>query len=161
MKRTLMMVLAMVFAIASVAAGAELPPGKWWNNPQIAQRLELEPEQQSRLDAIFRESANDLIDRRAEIEKLTLAVRGELDQPQLNRQNLQRLAGQLTQARGRLFERELMMLVDMRGVLNDMQWSRLRTHIDRHQGERERQQQRPGQQPRQPRPGQQRPRRLP
>jgi hypothetical protein len=151
MKRTMMTVVAVVFAIASVAGGAELPPGKWWNNPQIAQRLALEPEQQSRLDAIFRESANDLIDRRAEIEKLTLAVRGELDQQQLNRQNLQRLAAQLTQARGRLFERELMMLVDMRGVLNDEQWSRLRAHIDRRQGERGMQQ----------RPGQPRPRRRP
>src|SRR5688572_26798022 len=105
MKRMLMMVVVMVFAIASVAGGAELPPGKWWNNPQIAQRLELEPEQQTR----------------------------------------QRLAGQLTQARGRLFERELMMLVDMRGVLNDEQWSRLRAHIDRRQGERDMQQQRRGQ----------------
>jgi hypothetical protein len=157
MKRMLMMGLAIVFAMASVAGGAELPPGKWWNNPQIAQRLQLEPAQQTRLDAIFRESANDLIDRRAEIEKLTIAVRGELDQPQLNRQNLQRLAGQLTQARGRLFERELMMLVDMRGVLSDEQWNRLRSHIDRRQAERGMQQQQPGQ----PRPGQQRPRRRP
>jgi hypothetical protein len=144
-----MIAMAMALAIASVASGAELPPGKWWRNPQIAQRLALEPEQQTRLDAIFRDTANDLIDRRAEIEKLQVAVRNELDQPQLNRQNLQRLAGQLTQARGRLFERELMMLVDMRGVLNDQQWGQLRAQIERRQGERRMPQQQ--QQPQRPR----------
>lgn len=136
MKRMVMIAMAMALAVASVASGAELPPGRWWKNPQIAQRLALEPEQQARLDAIFRDTANDLIDRRAEIEKLQLAVRNELDQPQLNRQNLQRLAGQLTQARGRLFERELMMLVDMRGVLSDPQWGQLREQIERRQIER-------------------------
>lgn len=130
MKRLVMISMVAALAAATVAQ-AELPPGKWWKNPQIAQRLELEPEQQTRLDAIFRDTASDLIDRRAEVEKLHLALRGELDQPQLNRQNLQRLAAQLTQARGRLFERELMMLVDMRSALNDEQWDRLRTHIDR------------------------------
>lgn len=132
MKRLVMISMLAALAVAT-AAQAELPPGKWWKNPQIAQRLALEPEQQARLDAIFRETANDLIDRRAEVEKLQLALRSELDQAQLNRQNLQRLAGQLTQARGKLFERELMMLVDMRGVLNNEQWDRLRTHIDRRQ----------------------------
>lgn len=130
MKRLVMISMLVALAVATVAQ-AELPPGKWWKNPQIAQRLALEPEQQARLDAIFRDTANDLIDRRAEVEKLQLAMRGELDQAQLNRQNLQRLAAQLTQARGKLFERELMMLVDMRGVLNNEQWELLRAHIDR------------------------------
>lgn len=130
MKRLVMISMLAALAVAT-AAQANLPPGKWWKNPQIAQRLALEPEQQARLDTIFRETASDLIDRRAEVEKLQLAMRSELDQSQLNRQNLQRLAAQLTQARGRLFERELMMLVDMRGVLNDAQWDKLRAHIDR------------------------------
>ena len=135
MKRLVMISMLAALAVAT-AAQAELPPGKWWKNPQIAQRLALEPEQQARLDAIFRDSANDLIDRRADVEKLQLALRSELDQAQLNRQNLQRLAAQLTQARGRLFERELMMLVDMRGVLSEGQWEQLRAQIDRRRAER-------------------------
>jgi hypothetical protein len=117
--------------IASVAGAAELPPGKWWRNPALAQNLALSGEQQQRLDDIFRASANELIDERAEIEKLAIALRGELDRQQLNRQNLQRIASALTVARGRLFERELMMLADMRGALTDEQWARLRARLDR------------------------------
>ncbi len=123
-----------------------MPPGKWWRRQEIAQTLGLTPDQQSRLDAVFRSTANDLIDQRAEVEKLNIALRGELDQTTLNRANLQKLAQRLTEARGKLFERELMMLVDMRGVLHDDQWSRLRTELER------RQEQRPQQMDRNPMP---------
>jgi hypothetical protein len=49
---------------------------------------------------------------------------------------LLRIAGQLSAARGRLFERELAMLIDMRGVLNDQQWTRMRQFLDRMQDQR-------------------------
>ena len=138
-KRIALALIVTSMAAAMAATAAELPPGKWWRNPQISERLSLVPEQQARLDGIFRAAAPDLIDRRGEIEKLAVALRGELDQPQLDRQNLQRLAAALSQARGRLFERELMMLADMRAVLNDSQWAQLREHLDRrHQGPRRR-----------------------
>lgn len=130
MKRVLVITLV-ALTLAGTAMAADLPPGKWWRRPEVAQRLDLAPEQQTRLDAIFREAANDLIDRRAEVEKLSIAMRGELDQQQLNRQNVLRAAAKLTEARGRLFERELSMLVDMRTVLNDPQWNRLRAFLDR------------------------------
>jgi hypothetical protein len=82
---------------------------------------------------VFRRAADDLIDAKASVEKLQIALRGELDRTQLRRQELQRLAAQLTAARGKLFEHELMMLADMRGILNPEQWTRLRTHLDRMQ----------------------------
>jgi hypothetical protein len=108
-----------------------MPPGKWWRRAEVAQRLGLTPEQQTRLDAVFHAAAEDLIDRKGEVEKSSLALRHEIDQPQINRQNLQRLAARVSEARGKLFEREVLMLADMRGVLNDQQWAQLRTHLDR------------------------------
>ena len=123
--------------LSGTVLAADLPPGKWWRRPEVAQKLDLSQEQQTRLDRIFREAANDLIDRRAEVEKLSIAMRGELDQQQLNRQNVLQTAARLSQARGRLFERELSMLVDMRAVLNDPQWDRLRTVIDRQREQRQ------------------------
>lgn len=127
-------VIALIVLAGTMAAEAQqLPPGKWWQRPELAQRLELTRDQQDRLDAIFRASANELIDAKAEVDKLHVALRGEIDRPQLQRQDVQRVAAQLNVARGRLFERELMMLVDMHGVLNQEQWNRLRTHLDRMQ----------------------------
>ena len=129
MRRALLAAALLILVAAS--AGAQLPPGKWWRRPEIAQQLGLTEEQQSRLDGIFRSSANDLIDLRGDVEKASIALRSELDQPQLNRANIQRVAAHLSDARGRLFERELMMLIDMRGVLTDPQWNRMRAQLER------------------------------
>ena len=140
MRRHIMLVALGALMITATAA-AQMPPGKWWRRPEIAQTLGLTADQQVRLDAVFRAAANDLIDQRADVEKLNIALRGELDQPQLNKANVQRLAQRLGEARGKLFEREVLMLVDMRSVLNDEQWTRLRAELDR---ERPRQMDRPG-----------------
>jgi hypothetical protein len=122
--------LAIVVAAFAASAFAQLPPGKWWRRPDIVTQLELSVDQQERLDGIFRASASDLIDLRGAVEKENIALRGELDQPQLNRANIQRIATRLNEARGHLFQRELTMLIDMRAVLTDQQWNRLRTELD-------------------------------
>jgi len=118
-------------ALTLPAAAADLPPGKWWRRPEIIQILTLTDDQQNRLETIFRGAANDLIDLRGEVEKQNVALRGELDQPQLNRQIILRDATHLNEARGKLFERELMMLVDMRAVLTEPQWNRMRNMLER------------------------------
>ena len=122
--------LAIVFAAFAASAFAQLPPGKWWRRADIATQLELSMDQQEKLDGIFRSSASDLIDLRGAVEKENIALRGELDQPQLNRANIQRIAARLNEARAHLFQRELTMLIDMRAVLTDQQWNRLRTQLD-------------------------------
>ena len=130
MKRLTM--AAMILALATTAfAQANLPPGKWWRRPEIVQQLNLAEDQQTRLETIFRTAANDLIDLRGEVEKQNITLRGDLDQSQLDRATIRRDAQKLSEARGRLFERELTMLVDMRGVLNDSQWSRMRNELDK------------------------------
>jgi|SRR5437764_10650784 len=121
--------IALLFVAGS--AFAQLPPGKWWRRPEIVQSLNLSDEQQDRLETIFRASATELIDLKAEVDKANIALRGELDRPQLDRAAIHRIAVRLSEARGRLFDRELGMLVEMRGVLTDPQWNRMRNQLDR------------------------------
>ena len=121
MRKTLLAVLMLL----AIGVEAQPMPGKWWRREEIAQKLELNREQQRRLDEIFQRVAEELIDQKALVNKLELQLRGELDRTQLRRPEIQRIATQLNAARGRLFERELMMLVDMRGVLEEEQWQRL------------------------------------
>lgn len=128
---------AALLACAAIAQGQGMPPGKWWQRPEIIQELQLTNDQQDRLDEIFRTAANELIDAKGAVEKLQIAIRGELERPQVRRPELLRIAGQLSDARGKLFERELMMLVDMRAVLNEQQWTRMRGHLDRMREQRE------------------------
>lgn len=136
MTRRILLAVAFL-ACTALAHAQQLPPGKWWRRPELIQQLQLTADQQERLDEVFRGAANELIDTKADVEKLHVAIRGELDRPQLRKGELQRLAGQLSAARGRLFERELMMLVDMRAVLTDHQWTRIRTFLDRVQERRD------------------------
>lgn len=124
--------LLVLGTFAQTAEAQHLPPGKWWRRPEIVRELELTRDQQSRLDEIFRAAADQLIDAKGEVEKLQISLRGELDRPQLRRAELQRIATALSAARGKLFERELMMLADMRGVLNEEQWVRIRTLLEEH-----------------------------
>lgn len=145
MNRKLFIAAAAVVLASALGANAQqLPSGRWWQRPDIVRELELTRGQQTRLDEVFRGAANDLIDSKAAVEKLQVALRGELDRPQLRRNELLRIAGELSAARGRLFERELIMLADMRGVLNDEQWARVRTVLDREPGARRGEGQRPG-----------------
>jgi len=126
-RRAFAIVLVMAFA---ASAFAQLPAGKWWRRPEIIRQLGLTEEQQTRLDTVFRGAANDLIDLKAEVDKRTIELRGDLDQSQLNRASIQKVAERLNDARSRLFSRELSMLVDMRGVLTDDQWNRMRNSLD-------------------------------
>ena len=136
MTKRLFVAVALI-ACAAIAQAQQLPPGKWWRRPEIIRELSLTADQQERLEEVFRGAADDLIDTKADVEKLHVAIRGELDRPQLRKAELQRLATQLSAARGRLFERELMMLVDMRAVMTDQQWTRIRTFLDRMQERRQ------------------------
>jgi hypothetical protein len=129
MKR--LIIVAALLASAVIAEAQPMPPGKWWRKPEVVQRLELTNDQQDRLDEIFRGAADDLIDAKAAVEKLQVAIRGELDRAQVRRPELQKIARQLSEARGKLFERELMMLVDMRAVLEEEQWRKMRDFLDR------------------------------
>ncbi len=140
------MALAFLALFAVGSALAQLPPGRWWRRPDIVQALNLSDEQQDRLESIFRASANELIDLKAEVDKENIALRGELDRPQLDRPAIHRIATRLNDARGKRFDRELMMLVDMRAVLSDVQWNRMRNELNKL--EQQRPMQRPGQPPR-------------
>lgn len=125
------LIAAILVACAAAAQAQPMTPGKWWQRPEIVEELQLSADQQQRLDAVFRATADDLIDTKASIEKLQLAIRNELDRAQIRRAELQKIVGQLNAARGRMFELEMLMLVDMRGVLNDSQWVKIRNHLDR------------------------------
>ena len=127
-KRIALAVLTLALA-SSAFAQANLPQGKWWRRPEIVQILNLNEEQQDKLETIFRTASSDLIDLRGEVEKQNINLRGDLDQAQLDRAAIRRDAQKLSDARGRLFERELTMLVDMRAVLNEAQWNRMRSGL--------------------------------
>lgn len=107
-----------------------MPHGRWWKRPEVAQRLKLSAEQQSRLDAIAREAGSQLIDLRASLEKGNLDLREELDRAQPVRAEVQKAATRVSDARARIFDREVLLLLDMRAAITEEQWKQLRSALD-------------------------------
>jgi Spy/CpxP family protein refolding chaperone len=145
--RRLVLATLATLLLASGTFAQNLPPGKWWRRPEVVSSLSLSEDQQVRLDGIFAAAANDLIDARGEADKAEIALHSELEQPQINRENIRKVVTRLNEARSRKFAREVMMLVDMRAVLTDQQWTQLRSQLDRMKG-RANQQDSPLQRPR-------------
>ena len=92
--------LGMTFAVslAAIVAGAQAPPapggpggpgfgghrppmeramrgehGRWWNNPNIVEKLNLTEDQRKAMDAIYQQHREQLIDLRAAVEKAEMA----------------------------------------------------------------------------------------
>lgn len=124
-------ILAVAIVATAFATSAQpMPQGKWWHRPELVRELQLTPDQQSKLDAAFNAAANDLIDAKANVEKMQIALRAELERPEIRRAQVQQIVARLNDARGRLFAREMMLLVDIRSILREPQWRRLRA-LDR------------------------------
>ncbi len=149
MRKRIALAAALMLVASAALAQINLPPGKWWRRAEIVQTLNLTEEQQDRLEQVFTASANDLIDLRGDVEKQSIALRAAIDRPTLDREAIRQVAQKLNDARGRQFQRELMMLVDMRGVLTDAQWNRMRNALDRLEG-RQQNRPRPQQEPNRP-----------
>lgn len=115
---------------SALAQGPMMPKGKWWRMPEVAKQLKLTAEQQKQLDDVFNQSQSELIDLKADADKLGIELRAQLEKSQAARKDVLSVAQKLGVARGRLFEREVAMMVDMKSVLTEEQWSELRAKLE-------------------------------
>lgn len=101
------------------------PPGMWWKNPDIVQKLTLTSDQQKRMDDIFQQSRLQLIDLKANVEKQEVMLEPMLsaNPPDTNKvlAQIDHVAG----ARAELEKANARMLLGIRGVLSADQWTKL------------------------------------
>jgi Spy/CpxP family protein refolding chaperone len=101
------------------------PPGIWWHNPDLIEKLALTPDQQKRMDDIFQQNRSQLVDLRTNVEKQEQLMGPMLaaDQPDTNK-----ILAQIdlaAQARAELEKASAKMLLGIRNVLTPDQWSKL------------------------------------
>jgi Spy/CpxP family protein refolding chaperone len=101
------------------------PPGIWWHNPDLVQKLTLTPDQQKRMDDILQQSRLQLIDLRANVEKQELLMEPMLaaNPPDTNKVLAQ--IDRTAQARAELEKANAKMLLGIRNVLTPDQWTKL------------------------------------
>jgi len=103
------------------------PPGIWWHNPDLIQKLTLTSDQQKRMDDILQQSRLQLVDLRANIEKQELLMEPMLaaNPPDTNKVLAQ--IDHTAQARAELEKANAKMLLGIRNVLTPDQWTKLQT----------------------------------
>jgi Spy/CpxP family protein refolding chaperone len=103
------------------------PPGIWWHNPDLVQKLTLTADQQKRMDDILQQNRTQLTDLRTNLEKQEMLIEPMLgaDQPDTNKILAQ--VDITVQARAELERATARMLLGIRNVLSPDQWNKLQT----------------------------------
>jgi Spy/CpxP family protein refolding chaperone len=102
-----------------------LPPGKWWTDPGLVQKLGLTTDQQSRIEAIFQQSRLKLIDLSAALQKEEATIEPLLEAEHPDEAKVVAQIDRIAQARAELEKANARMLLGFRGVLSQDQWKRL------------------------------------
>jgi Spy/CpxP family protein refolding chaperone len=120
------------------------PPGIWWHNPDLIQKLTLTPDQLKRMDDILQQSRLQLVDLRANVEKQELLMEPMLaaNPPDTNKVLAQ--IDHTAQARAELEKANAKMLLGIRNVLTPDQWTKLQTEERDNRRMRMRQDRMPG-----------------
>lgn len=110
------------------------PPGRWWSDPALAQRLGLTDEQQRKIDEIFQKSRLKLIDLSATVQKEEAILEYLLGADRLEESKILAQIDRIAEARAELEKANGRMLLGFRTILDRDQWKKLQAaepHRDR------------------------------
>lgn len=101
------------------------PPGRWWTDPMLVQRLGLTPDQQKRIDDLFQQSRLKLIDLSAALQKQEAILEPLIEADKPDESQVLAQIDRVAQARAELEKANARMLLGFRGVLTQEQWKKL------------------------------------
>ena len=101
------------------------PHGRWWNNPELAQKLGLTADQQKRMEAVFQQNRPSLMDLSAGLRKEETAMEPLLASDQPDEGKVLAQIDRVAQARAELEKANARMLLGLRRVLTSEQWKTL------------------------------------
>ncbi|HTC35119.1 MAG TPA: Spy/CpxP family protein refolding chaperone [Bryobacteraceae bacterium] len=113
------------------------PPGRWWMDPGMVQKLGLTADQQKRIDTLFQQSRLKLIDLSAGLQKEEAILEPLVEADRPDEAQVLAQIDRVAQARAELEKANARMLLGFRGVLTQEQWKKLQAEDPhRHGGER-------------------------
>jgi len=125
MKKT-MVILAVLVAASSVAANDfDLPPGKWWENPRLAEHIGLSEAQQDQIRDVVFTHAKRMIDLKAELEKAGLDLADSVHQEVFDADSVRAAHAVFQTARRKLENERFEMLLEVRQILTYEQWRKI------------------------------------
>jgi len=101
-------------------------PMKFWNNSEIATKINLTDDQKQKLETTFTNYRLKLIDQRAAVEREEVKLQPLVESDKLDEAAITRQIDSLISARGQLERSSALMGVQIRKVLSTEQWKQLK-----------------------------------
>jgi Spy/CpxP family protein refolding chaperone len=99
--------------------------GRWWNDPEMVQKLQLTDDQRRAMDQILLDHREKLIDMRAAVGKAELALEPMMGGDQPNESQIIAQIDKVAQARAELEKTNARFLLAIRRQLSPDQWKQL------------------------------------
>ena len=113
--------------LPAISVGDDIIPGKWWNNPKVAKKLELSKEEKKELDDLFVTSRRRLIDLKSAIEKEQFELENLLESETLDEATTMEQFKKLQKTRENLSTERFSFLIKVRKVLGFERFQYLKT----------------------------------
>jgi len=101
------------------------PRGRWWNNPEMVKSLNLNSDQQKKMDDIFQQNRLRLIDLNATLQKEEVTMEPLVAADTPDEAKILAQIDRVAQARAELEKANARFLVSIRKVLTQDQWKKL------------------------------------
>jgi Spy/CpxP family protein refolding chaperone len=127
-------ILLIIFLIAPViAAGQDVPTGKWWYNPKIQKNLNLSDNEVGKLDKLFANSRRKLIKLKSEVEHQQFELDQLLGQKTVNDAKVKKQFQKLEKARNKLANERLQFVIGVRNLLGPDRFQQLKSNYNKWQ----------------------------
>jgi Spy/CpxP family protein refolding chaperone len=110
--------------------------GRWWNNPNIVEKLKLTDDQRKAMDQIFQAHREKLVDLRANVEKAEIEMEPLVRADQPNEAAVMSQIDKVAQARAELEKANARFLFELRAKLTPEQWKQVQDFRQNHEGMR-------------------------
>jgi len=125
--------LTILLIAPGIAAGQDVPAGKWWYNPKIQQNLNLSEAEIGRLDALFADSRRQLIKLKSEVENEQFELDQLLGQKKVNDAAVKKQFQKLEKARNNLANEQLQFVIGVRNILGSQRFQQLKSNYKKWQ----------------------------
>ena len=102
------------------------PEGRWWGNPELARKLGITAGQQAKLDDVLQQHRLRLVDLHANVQKQELMLEPLVSADQPDETRILAQIDKVAEARAGLEKANARMLLEIRRVLTQEQWQKLK-----------------------------------
>ena len=129
LKNVFSVILLTIYLITPViAAGQDVPSGKWWYNPKIQQNLDLSKKEINKLDKLFAKSRRKLIKLKSEVEHEQFELDQLLGQEKVNDAKVKKQFQKLEKSRNQLANERLDFVIGVRNILGPDRFQQLKSN---------------------------------